>query len=390
MEFTLSEDQEVFKSTAQKFFKEKCTVSTLKEFEDSNSGYSLSLYKEIADLGLIGLIIPEEYGGAGGNLMDLALVVEEAGYAALPAPFLSTVSYGAIPVLNHGTEAQKRNLLPEIANGKLIFTSALSESQAHYDFKHVTSSADKTGGEYNLSGSKLFVPFADSADYLLTLARTTKSSHGSSDGLSLFLVKGDQSGIQSSLMPSIGSDRLFEVELKGVSVSTGDILGEINNAWTLTQKTIQMATALQCVEMAGVLRRALEVTRDYVKERMQFGRAIGSFQSVQHRLADMYTIVEGGRLAAYQAIWKLEEGMNAQREISIAKTWLSMKGQDVFVGAHQLHGGMGLDVDYPLQFCFRRFKSMQLNLGPAPIHLKKISQSLTQKSASNATLQFLK
>lgn len=390
MEFALSEVQEVFKSTAQKFFKEKCTVSTLKEFEESNNGYSISLYKEMADLGLLGLIIPEEYGGAGGNLMDLALVIEEAGYATLPAPFLSTISYGVLPIINHGTEAQKRDLLPKIANGELIFTSALSESQAHYNLKHITSFADKRGGEYNLSGSKLFVPFADSADYLLTLARTKKSSGGSSEGLSLFLVKGSQSRVQTSLLPSIGSDRLFEVALQEVNVSTGDILGEIDNGWILTQKTIQMATALQCVEMAGVLRRALEVTRDYVKERMQFGRTIGSFQSVQHRLADMYTMVEGGRLAAYQAIWKLEEGASAEREISIAKTWLSMKGQDVLVGAHQLHGGMGLDVDYPLQFCFRRFKSMQLNLGPASMHVKKIGQSLTQKSVADASLQFLK
>lgn len=382
MEFSLSEVQEVFRSTAQKFFKEKCTVSTLKEFESSDNGYSLSLYKEIADLGLIGLIIPEEYGGAGGNLMDLALVVEEVGYAALPSPFLSTISYGAIPILNHGTEAQKCELLPNAANGKAIFTGAFSESQAHYDLKHITSSAEKKGEEYSLSGSKLFVPFADSADYLLTLARTSRNSDVGSTGLSLFLVKGGQTGVQSSLMPSIGTDRLFEVDLQDVIVSGGDLLGEINKGWDLSQKTILMATALLCVEMAGILRRALELTRDYVKERMQFGRTIGSFQSVQHRLADMYTIVEGGRLAAYQAIWKLEEGVTAEREIAIAKAWLSKKGQEVFVGAHQLHGGMGIDVDYPLQFCFRRFKSMQLNLGPAPIHVKKISDSFSQKSPS--------
>ncbi|MGE7603035.1 acyl-CoA dehydrogenase family protein [Peribacillus sp. NPDC097675] len=390
MDFALSEVQEVFKSTAQKFFKEKCTVSMLKEFEENNKGYSLSLYKEMADLGLLGLIIPEEYGGAGGNLMDLAIVIEEAGYACLPAPFLSTISYGVLPLINHGTEAQKRDLLPKIASGELIFTSALSEPQAHYDLKHITSFADKSGGEYSLSGSKLFVPFADSADYLLTLARTIKSSDVSSEGLSLFLVKGNQSGVQTSQLPSIGSDRLFEVDLQEANVSAGDILGEVDNGWTITQKTLQMATALQCIEMAGVLRRALEVTRDYVKERMQFGRTIGSFQSVQHRLADMYTMVEGGRLAAYQAIWKFEKGVSAEREVSIAKTWLGMKGQDVLVGAHQLHGGVGLDMDYPLQFCFRRFKSMQLNLGPAPIHLKRIGQSLSKKSVADASLQFLK
>lgn len=376
MEFSLSDTQEMFKSTAQKFFKEKCTVPALRAFEASETSYSPAFYKEISDLGFLGLIIPEEYGGAGGNLMDLALVVEEAGWAAFPAPFLSTIAYGVIPLLDGGTEAQKRELLPLISEGKLIFTGALSEPHAHYDLKFVRTSAEKDARDYSLSGTKLFVPFASSAHYLLTLAKTEKALEASPEGLSLFLVKGGQTAVRSTPLPSIGSDGLYEVEFQGVALSDADLLGEVNKGWSLTQKILQMATALQCVEMTGLLQRAVDVTNDYVKERFQFGRAIGSYQSVQHRLADMLTIVEGGRLAAYQAIWRLEQGLSAEREVAIAKAWLSKQGLSVLTGAHQLHGGMGIDMDYPLQFCFRRFKSMELNLGSSNVHLEQIGKSL--------------
>ncbi|GHH96773.1 acyl-CoA dehydrogenase family protein [Neobacillus kokaensis] len=380
MEFALNEIQEEFKSTAQKFFREKCSISELRKVETSKNGYSSSLYKEIADLGFIGLIIPEEYGGVGGSLMDLALVVEEAGWAALPAPFLSTIAYGVIPLLEYGTEAQKQKLLPQIAEGKLIFTGALSEPKAHFDLRHVSAFAAANDQGYSLSGKKLFVPFGESSDYLLTLVRTSKVQSADEQGLSLFLVKNSQPGIHFKPMPSIGPDPLHEVELQNVSLSSAEVLGEVNNGWSITKTTLQMAAALQCVEMTGVLRRALEVTNDYVKERRQFGRAIGSYQSVQHRLSDMFTVVEGGRLAAFQAIWRLEAGLPAEREVAIAKAWLGKAGQHVLTGAHQLHGGMGIDLDYPLQFCFRRFKSQQLNLGTASVHLKQISQSIGKQS----------
>ena len=256
MDFSLNETQQVFKSTAKKFFEEKCTVAALKGFEESESQYSPELYQELADLGFLGLIIPEEYGGFGGSLMDLALIVEEAGWAILPAPFLSTVAYGVIPILNEGTEAQKRELLPQIVEGELIFTGAFSEPQAHYDLKYVTTTASMSGGEYSLSGTKLFVPYAQSSDYLLTLARTAKYSEASSEGLSLFLVKGNQSDIQSTPLLSIGSDGLFEVDFQNVSLTESDVLGDVNNGWSLTQKTLQMATFSECIQMAGVLRRA--------------------------------------------------------------------------------------------------------------------------------------
>lgn len=375
MEFSLSEVQEMFQSTARKFFKEKCTVPSLRAFEKS---FSPDLYKEIADLGFLGLLIPEQYGGAGGSLTDLALVVEEAGRAALPSPFVPTVVYGILPIMQYGTEKQKQELLPRIAQGELIFTGALSEPQSHYDLKHGQTSAAQKGDNYSLSGTKLFVPYAQAADYMLTLARTEKNCIQDNEGFTLFLVSSDQSAVQSSKLPSIGSDELFEVEFRQAEASHTNILGELHQGWPLIQQTLQMATALQCVEMVGVLRRTLELTNDYVKERIQFGRPIGTYQAVQHRLSDMFTVVEGGHLAAYHAISRLEAGLSAEKEISTAKAWLGKEGQHVLTDAHQLHGGMGIDMDYPLQFCFRRFKSMQVTLGSAPVHLEKIGRLLAR------------
>lgn len=384
MEFALNETQEMFRSTAQKFFKEKCTISNLKEMEEAEGGHSPELYKHIAELGFLGLIIPEEYGGVGGSLLDLALVVEEAGWAALSGPFFSTISYGILPLLKYGTEEQKSELLPKIASGEVIVTAAFSEAQAHYDLKHIeTAAVDNQKGGYTLSGTKLFVPHANSANYLLTLVRTGKEK--GEDGLSLFLLDCSQPGVQISSMPSIGSDALYEVEFNRVSVDGSSMLAAEGEGWEAAQNIIQHATALQTIEMSGLLQRAVDVTSEYVKERKQFGRAIGTFQAVQHRLSDMLTVVEGGRLTAYHAIWNLNEGLDAAKEVATAKAYLSKEGQNVLVGAHQLHGGMGIDLDYPLQYCFRRFKSKQVDLGSTAIHLETIAKDLP-KSVKEKTL----
>ena len=381
MDFALSDIQEVFKSTANKFFKEKCTIKALREAEASEYSYSPSFYKEIAEMGFLGLMIPEEYGGAGGSLMDVALVVEEAGAALFSSPYATTLAYGVLPILRFGTVEQKRELLPKMAEGKCIVTAAFAEPQAHYDLSYIAASAREERGTYTLNGKKMFVPYAPNADYFLTLART-KGSAGTSEGLSLFLVKANQAGVRSTALSVIGSDRVYEVEFKNVIVTDEDVLGPLNGGGKLVQQTLELATALQCIELTGLLQRATQVTSEYVKERYQFNRPIGSFQSVQHRLSDMFTIVEGGRLAAYHAISKLDEGFSAEREVAIAKAFICKEGQKVLVGAHQLHGGMGIDLDYPLQFCFRRFKTMQLNLGPTQVHLKTVSKFMEQEFVS--------
>lgn len=379
MEFQLTEIQNEFKQTAHKFFKEKCTLEALNQFEKSQLHYSEDLYNELVELGFLGLIIPEEYGGFGGELLDLAIVIEEAGRALYPGPFLSTIVSGVLPVLSHGSIEQKNSLLQAFANGALKASYAISEPQAHYNLSSITTTAKRTEGQYILNGTKLFVPFAPIVDQLFVVARTSTEKQNTEEGLTVFLLDAKSEGIQIEEIPSIGPDGLYEVRFNNVKVHSSQILGEVGNGYRVTTDMLDIATALQTIETAAILARTVDITSSYVKDRHQFNVPIGTFQSVQHRLSDMFTVVEGGRLSAYQAFSKIVNGKSATKALAIAKAWLSQEGQHVVTGAHQLHGGMGIDYDYPLQVCFRRYKSQQLVFGTPEVHLQKITESLLKK-----------
>lgn len=379
MDFHLNDIQKEFKQTARKFFKEKCGVEELRAFEENPHHYSEKLYNELVELGFVGLVVPEEYGGFGGEFLDLALVMEEAGWSLFQGPFLSTIVSGVVPVLAHGTDEQKSTLLAAFANGTSKASYAIAEPQAHYKIEHLALDAAPAGDKYVLNGTKLFVPFAKSVDKLFVVARTNQAAIGTEEGLTVFLVDTASQGIEVKDIPTISSDGLCEVRFNQVEVSADQIIGEVGNGFNVASEMITFATALKSVEMTGVLSRAVEITADYVKERHQFNVPIGSFQSVQHRMSDMFTIVEGGRLAAFHAFSRLVEGKEARNEVAIAKAWLSLEGQKVVTGAHQLHGGMGIDYDYPLQFCYRRFKGQQLEFGTSEIHLRNLGERLSVK-----------
>jgi len=379
MDFHLNDVQKEFKQTARKFFKEKCGLEELRAFENNPHHYSEKLYNELVELGFVGLIVPEQYGGFGGDFLDLAIVMEEAGWALFQGPFLSTIVSGVMPVLTHGTEQQKEGLLPAIASGEQKVSYAIAEPHAHHKLEHLTFEAVPNGDHYVLNGTKLFVPFAQSVEKLLVVARTNQSAVGSVEGLTVFLVDTSTAGIEVKAIPTISADGLCEVQFNHVEVSAAHIIGKLDEGYCVANDMLTYATALKSIEMTGVLSRAVDITADYVKERQQFNVPIGSFQSVQHRMSDMLTIVEGGRLAAFHAFSRLIEGKDANTEVAIAKAWLSQEGQKVVTGAHQLHGGMGIDYDYPLQFCFRRFKGQQLEFGSSEVHLRNLGEWLAVK-----------
>ncbi|MFF5994599.1 acyl-CoA dehydrogenase family protein [Lysinibacillus sp. KU-BSD001] len=379
MDFHLNDIQKEFKQTARKFFKEKCGLEELRAFEGNPHHYSEKLYQELVELGFVGLVVPEQYGGFGGEFLDLALVIEEAGWSLFQGPFLSTIVSGVRPLVTYGTDTQKSNLLPAFADGTSKASYAIAEPQAHYKLEHLSLGASSTGNHYVLNGTKLFVPFAKSVDKLFVIARTDQKAIGTKEGLTVFLVDTATQGIEVKDIPTISADGLCEVRFHEVKVSAAQIVGNVGDGFDVASDMLTFATALKCIEMTGVLSRTVDITADYVKERHQFNVPIGSFQSVQHRLADMFTIVEGGRLAAFHAFSRLVEGKDAKKEVAIAKAWLSQEGQKVVTGAHQLHGGMGIDYDYPLQFCFRRFKGQQLEFGTPEMHLQNLGQWLATK-----------
>jgi alkylation response protein AidB-like acyl-CoA dehydrogenase len=338
-------------------------------------GYSPEIWKKMAGLGWMGLALPEEYGGAGFSLLDQAVLFEEFGRAAIPGPMFCTVALGALPILEWGTEEQKKLLLPKVASGELILSMAMAEPEVGYDPRYVTTTATSRDGGFKISGIKLFVPYASVADNILVTART-EGKAGDSDGISIFIVDGKARGITCHSLDTIAADRQFEVVFDNVSVSSADVIGNLHKGMDIVSAVHRKAAALQCAVMVGGAQQELEITAEHTKTRIQFERPLGTFQAVQHRMADMFIDVNGARWITYQAVWRLTEGLPAENEVAIAKAFTNDACQRVAFGAQQLHGGLGVDLDYDLHFYFRQAKALELNLGTTPVHLEALGSGL--------------
>jgi alkylation response protein AidB-like acyl-CoA dehydrogenase len=377
MDFAPSEEQEMLKKSARDFLSVECPKKVVREIEAGDLGYSPELWKKMASLGWMGLALPEEYGGAGLSLLDMAVLFEEFGRAAMTEPMFSTVVLGALPILKWGTEEQKKAFLPKVATGELFLTMALAEPGVNEDPLFVTTRAMTKDDGFLIHGTKLFVPYAHIADYLLVVART-KGVAGDKKGITVFIVDRKSQGINITPLVTIAADKQFEVQFDKVFVSSKNILGSLHNGLPLVREMLKKATAIQCAEMVGMAQQEMEITAEHTKNRVQFERPIGTFQAVQHRLADMFIDVNGVRWTTYQAVWRLSEGLPADREVAIAKAFANIACQRVAFSAQQLHGGLGVDKDYDLHFYFRRAKAFALTLGSTPFHLKTLEAEISQ------------
>jgi len=374
MDLALSEEQEMLKKMARDFLTEKFPKTVVKQIEESELGYSPQIWKEMAELGWMGLVFPEKYGGTDMSFLDLAVLLEEMGQACLPGPYLSTVILGGLPILDIGSDEQKQEYLPRIANGELIFTLALNETSARYDAAiEVKATADNN--TYILNGTKLFVPDAHIADYILCVARTSDGAKAE-DGITIFIVDAKSPGISCTVLKTIANDKLCEVVFDQVRVPKENILGELDRGWGEVQKVIERAAVAKCCEMVGCIQRALDMTIDYAKERRQFDRPIGSFQVIQHYCADMATDVDGTRLSTYQAAWMLSQGLPCSQEVAIAKAWAGDACQRVMALAHQIHGAIGVTIDHDLQYYTRRAKAAEVTFGDANFYREIVAQGM--------------
>jgi 3-oxocholest-4-en-26-oyl-CoA dehydrogenase beta subunit len=374
MDLSFDDGQELFKRSARKFFETYGNKSVLRELEASESGFSAAMWKGMADLGWMGVVIPPEYDGLGSSLLELAVLFEEMGRAAMPTPFLCNVT-GTLAILAAGSEEQKKSYLPRIASGELILTTAVEEPAVNYDATMISTRAVRKDDQYVIEGVKRFVPYATVADLLLVAARTD-GQPGDANGLTLCLVDRQSPGLRFSAMKILGGERQFDVHFDGVSVPAANVLGPSGGGFAVLGKVQKVATALQCAEMVGCAQKELDMTAEYAKVRQQFDRPIGSFQAVQHRAADMFIDVNGARLAAYKAIWCLGEGQEAERAVSVAKFLASRTCQRVAFSAQHLHGGIGVTTDYDLHFYYKRAKALELKLGTQMLHLRKLGAML--------------
>lgn len=373
MDFDFSEVQEMLRKDARRFLIEKCPKTYVRKMEEDEKGFTPDLWKEMAGLGWMGLVFPENYGGLNMSFLELAVLLEEMGRACLPGPYFSTVFLGGLPILEAGTEEQKREFLPKIASGEMIVTMALTEPSGAYEPSGIETKATPQGDKYIIDGTKLFVTDAHVADYMIVVART---SFGKSRGISLFLVDAKSPGIKATLLKTIASDRECKVVFNKVTVSKKNLLGKLNQGWSLVDRVLVLAAAGKCAEMIGGAQQVLEITVDYAKQRVQFGRPIGAFQAVQHHCANMVIDVEGSRFITYQAAWMLSQNMRCDKEISMAKAWVSDAYRRVVALGHQVHGAIGFTKDHEMQLYFRRAKAGEVLFGDGDYHREKVAQAL--------------
>jgi alkylation response protein AidB-like acyl-CoA dehydrogenase len=357
MDLDFTEEQDLLRETVRNLCERHCPPEAVRKLEDDPIGYSESFWKQLAELGLLGVTLPEEYGGAGLSMIDAAVVYEEIGRALAPSPHFVSSILGAGALLAAGSKEQKKELLPKIASGEEILTPAWLEPEGSYRPKGVRLCATPDGDGCRLSGVKRHVLFAAAATRLIVLARTGDSE----TEIGLFLVDPKAPGVRLTQQMSLASDTQYQVELDDVRVSIADRIGAEESGWAAWNAVMHDGAILAAAQAIGGAERALEMTVEYSKERQQFDKPLAAFQALSHYMADGATAVDGGKTLVYEAAWARSEGRSVRRLAPMAKLFACQAFRDVTAMAEQIHGGMGFTIDYDIQLYFRRAKQLQLS-----------------------------
>src|SRR5215469_1114799 len=374
MNFGFNEEQELLRSTARKFFDNECSSTVVRALMETPEGIAPELWSKLGEQGWLGLIYPDAYDGMGLGLVDLVVLMEEMGRAVVPGPYFSTVLLGGLAILEAGSEGQRKEWLPKIAAGDKRVTLAWMEPSATLGPAGVTLSAATKGGTFTLSGTKLFVPDAHTADAIVVAARTAAGV--SEDGVSLFLVPSGTRGLEVKLLPTMDQTRkLCEVTLHDVALGRDAALGVIGGGWTPLARVLDRATVALCAEMCGGAQKVLDMTVEYAKIRQAFGRPIGSYQGVKHKAADMLVDVENSKSITYYAAWAMDEGVpEGPLAVSMAKAYVSDAYRRVSGAGIQLHGGIGFTWEHDLHLYFKRAKGSEFTFGDATWHRERVAQ----------------
>jgi alkylation response protein AidB-like acyl-CoA dehydrogenase len=373
MNFGFNEEQELLRNTARKFFENECPSDTVRRLMETPEGINAELWKKLAEQGWLGLIYPEQYDGMALGLVDLVVLMEEMGRAVAPGPYFSTVLLGGLAVLEAGSDAQKKEWLPKIAAGDRRVALAWMEPSAQLGPAGVTLTAVEKGGRYTLSGTKLFVHDAHTADALVVAARTGPGA--GADGVSLFLLPKGTKGLAVTLLPTMDQTRkLCEVACADVTVAptrcSAGGAGGVPLARVLDRATVGL-----CAEMCGGAQKVLDMTVEYAKIRQAFGRPIGSYQGVKHKAADMLVDVENSKSITYYAAWAMDEdAAEGPLAVSMAKAYVSDAYRRVSAAGIQLHGGIGFTWEHDLHLYFKRAKGSEFTFGDATHHRERVAQ----------------
>jgi alkylation response protein AidB-like acyl-CoA dehydrogenase len=377
MDLRFTEAQEILKKASRDFLTTECPKTLVRELEKSEKGYSPELWKKMAELGWMGLVIPEQYEGIGYTFQDLTVLLEEVGRNILPGPLIPTV-ISTFPILEAGTEEQKKEFLPKIASGDLIVTMALLEAEGTFDASGISVKATPKGDDFIINGTKLFVEMAHVANYIVCATRT-KDGASPEKGLTLFLVDSKTPGIHCEVIPTIGADKLCEVRFENVAVPKKNMLGKIDAGWPIVEMILRKGSIAKCAESVGAMQTCIEMTVAYSKERVQYERPIGAFQALQHIMANMWTSMQTGRYLVYQAAWMESEGQPCAKEASLAKAYINEVYKDVGQWAIRLHGGIATSYDHDIPLYYRRSKAADTSFGSTDYHRELVAREIGLK-----------
>ncbi len=375
MDFDLTDEQQATAELAAKLLGDKSTPETLRALDHADDlRFDRELWRAMADAGLLGIALPVEHGGAGLGLVELCLVLEEVGRRTAPVPALASLAFAGLPVARFGSAGHQAALLPPLVAGASVLTAALVEPLG--DPLRPATAARPDGDGWVLDGTKTNVPAALVADTVLVPATTPDGATG------VFVVAANAAGLTCERQATTTGTPEAQLVLDGVRVGGDAALGPVDEAGTVLRWTVEHATVAACAVMAGLAAQAVRMTGEYTSSREQFGRPIATFQAVGQRAADAYVDAHAIRLTMLQAAWRLTAGFPADREVAIAKYWASAGGQRVVHAAQHLHGGIGVDRDYPLHRYFLLAKQLELTLGGANRQLVNLGRLLADEGAT--------
>ena len=374
MDVLLNEEEEMVKNAAREFLEGECPPSLAREMEVDDLGYPPDLWRQMAQLGWLGMSLPESLGGQGLPVTYLGIIIEEMGRAIAPVPFHST-TVAALTIAADGTPEQQQSVIPKVCSGDSVLTWALTERDPRFLAETIQTQATEQGGNFVINGTKMFVDNFGASEKCLVACRTSPASD-SNQGLSLLLVDSSSAGITNIPLTTLAKDKQSQVIFENVSVPKANLIGQVDQGWPIAVAMIERATLLLCAQMVGATRKDAEMAIEYAKNRAAFGRPIGSFQSIQHLCADMTLWVDGAQMLTYEALWKMDEGLPFAVEISQAKSFCNDKCEAVVRSSQVIHGGIGFMMEFDLHLWFRRVTSWTMRLGTSFEHRSKIAKAL--------------
>ncbi len=380
MDFTLTSEQEMLKNSARKFLNNNFTSDYVRKMWENSQGYEPEMWAQIAELGWMGLTIPEEYGGLGLTFRDLGLILHEMGRVVMPGPFFSTVVLATELIKTAGSEEQKANYLERIASGKLIATVALYEEGVEWGAEGIKLTSTRKGDNYSLLGKKLFVPDAYSADLIIVAVRTENQVEAG-EGISLFLVDPQTEGVEIELLPTMDQGRkLCAVSFLNAIFSSTEVLGEVGKGWSAIETMLIRANIGLSLEMLGGGEKVLEIATEYAKIRIQFGQPIGSYQAIKHKCAEMLLQVESSRSIAEYAAWTVDGNpQEVSKAASIAKTYVGNMYRKAAAATLQILGGIGFSWEHDIHLYYKRALASEAMFGDTVFHLELLASRWERK-----------